>query len=81
MRYWIWSNEHGAWWRPNEVGYTQMLHEAGIYAEQHATQIVYRANEYLQPEEWPNEVMIPILSSYDLHARGGMTDEERQAAG
>jgi hypothetical protein len=25
----IWSNEHGMWWRENEVGYTQHIDEAG----------------------------------------------------
>lgn len=27
----IWSDEHGAWWRPNGIGYTMKTAEAGIY--------------------------------------------------
>lgn len=26
----IWSNEHGAWWRPKSLGYTRIIGEAGI---------------------------------------------------
>lgn len=27
----IYSNEHGAWWRPNYCGYTQYKDKAGIF--------------------------------------------------
>jgi hypothetical protein len=40
----IWSIEHGAWWRPGEVGYCDTLAEAGLYTEAEAARIVARAN-------------------------------------
>ncbi len=30
-KYVIWSNEHAAWWGPDEVGYTPWVEEAGRY--------------------------------------------------
>jgi hypothetical protein len=30
--YFIWSNEHRAFWRPNSCGYTRNLYEAGHYS-------------------------------------------------
>jgi len=35
----IWSNEHRAWWRPNELGYTPLIGEAGVYPLARAVQI------------------------------------------
>lgn len=31
MRYVLWSHEHKAWWRPDHLGYTTELAEAGRY--------------------------------------------------
>ena len=39
----IWSNEHGAWWKPGEWGYTRLIEEAGRYTERRARQICARA--------------------------------------
>lgn len=40
MRYYIWSYEHAAWWRPHASGYTPLLDEAGTYSERQAAGIV-----------------------------------------
>lgn len=40
----IWSEEHGAWWRPHRRGYTTKISEAGIYDATAAAQIVKDAN-------------------------------------
>jgi len=40
---WIWSNQHGQWWRPNRRGYTAHIHEAGRYTWDEAAQIVIEA--------------------------------------
>ena len=39
----IWSNEHRAWWRPAERGYTDAIEEAGRYPRSQAESIVARA--------------------------------------
>ena len=51
----IWSHEHKAWWRPNSMGYTRELSNAGIYREDDAKEIVERAtlNWNLPPNELP----------------------------
>ena len=35
----IWSNEHGAWWRPDSAGYTNKVESAGRYSEAEAKAI------------------------------------------
>ncbi len=32
----IWSHEHKQWWRPNHIGYTDKVSEAGRYTEAEA---------------------------------------------
>jgi hypothetical protein len=39
----IWSNQHEAWWRPSERGYTPSIEEAGRYPRSVAERIVARA--------------------------------------
>jgi hypothetical protein len=36
----VWSNQKGAWWRPNHSGYTSIIDEAGRYTLAEATAIV-----------------------------------------
>lgn len=40
----IWSEEHGAWWRPNRCGYTTSMKRAGRYDGLSAEDIVRNAN-------------------------------------
>lgn len=40
----IWSEEHGAWWRPHRCGYTTSMKNAGRYDALSAEQIVREAN-------------------------------------
>lgn len=56
-KYLIWSVEHGAWWKPNSMGYTHRRIEAGIYSEEEAMEICDKANI---GRETPHEVMLPI---------------------
>jgi hypothetical protein len=42
--YLIWSNEHLAWWKPAELGYTTITHNAGRYSKEEADAICARAN-------------------------------------
>ena len=39
-RWRIWSFEHSAWWRPNELGYTERASESGVYSLARALEIV-----------------------------------------
>lgn len=52
----IWSNEHSAWWRANQHGYTYARSEAGRYTFEKACQIVANANYGLDGE--PHEAMV-----------------------
>ena len=54
--FYVWSMEHGAWWRPNHCGYTQNKSEAGKYSYAEACKIVHGANQY--QGDRPNEAMI-----------------------
>lgn len=40
----IWSIEHAAWWRPDEMGYTASVYDAGRYSQERAAAIVAHAN-------------------------------------
>lgn len=54
----IWSNEHNAWWRWNECGYTPWKIGAGQYTYEDALRIVHNANKFCG--DTPNEAMIPF---------------------
>lgn len=56
--WYIWSIEHGAWWKPGHAGYTTNKKEAGVYPEVEALQIVANANEHRSPDQPPNEAMV-----------------------
>ena len=65
MNWLIWSNEHGGWWNPSEVGYTHTRSEAGRYSFDRALQIVMKANKCLRGEHTPNETMCPDWDQED----------------
>ena len=44
FEYLIWSEEHGAWWRPNHAGYTTSMKRAGRYPTPVAQAICVNAN-------------------------------------
>ena len=58
MNYLIWSNGHGAWWRPGKHGYTTDQEYAGRYGREEAEGIVERAGTYEAPDGLANEVMV-----------------------
>lgn len=43
-KYYIWSIEHGAWWKADSSGYTASYPMAGIYSKKEAFEISARAN-------------------------------------
>lgn len=58
-RYVIWSNEHKAWWRPNRLGYTNVLKEAGLYSQEDAQDITADATIHWTRGR-PNELPIRV---------------------
>ena len=58
MRVWlVWSNQHGAWWRPNRSGYTLDVAAAGRYALSDALQCAAARSRC--PDGVPPEVIVP----------------------
>lgn len=55
-RYYIWSNEHVAWWAPKHKGYVQDLDRAGLYSIDDAVKICNGAN--FDPTKLPDELPI-----------------------
>lgn len=63
MNFYIWSNEHQAWWKPASNGYTTDRNEAGIYEKSVAVAICYNANSYQKVGEVPNEMLVPTIAN------------------
>jgi len=56
--YLIWSNEHGAWWRPNSAGYTSEIERAGRYTRAQAIdQCAYGRDGYTA-RDCPSEIPV-----------------------
>jgi hypothetical protein len=59
--YLVWSNEHHAWWGPNNAGYYRKLEAAGHYTRADALKICVNARGGRRYNENPSEV--PVLLS------------------
>jgi hypothetical protein len=59
----IWSNEHAAWWKPYERGYTYVFQEAGLYTEDEVKRILEKANIVEYGKGIPNEVALLIADT------------------
>lgn len=57
--YLVWSNEHHAWWKPDERGYTRIIERAGRYTRAAALTIASRRGGGWQTESNPYEIAIP----------------------
>lgn len=44
IMYLLWSNKHKMWWRPNAIGYTSDVAEAGHYTETKAIEHVVKSS-------------------------------------
>lgn len=42
----IWSDEHRQWWRPDGLGYTPRIEEAGLFDAEEASKRWIHNNEY-----------------------------------
>lgn len=66
--YLIWSNEHGAWWRPHKAGYCLDLDDAGRYSRSEAIRIAARARDGWQPGKPPPEIALPAADAIEALA-------------
>lgn len=57
--YLVWSNEHSAWWGPNNAGYYSKIEAAGRYTREEALGICIGARGGRRFNENPSEV--PVL--------------------
>jgi hypothetical protein len=66
--YWIWSNEHGAWWAAHRRGYVRSLAEACTYEAAEAARIIAGANIADMDRPWLErpEVAIIVADAADL---------------
>lgn len=55
--YYIYSFEHGAWWKPNKNGYTDSLDKAGKYTKEEAYKMCAFAN-------WVSLEEVPVAVAY-----------------
>lgn len=60
----VWSHKHQQWWRPNQMGYTTQLHDAGVYTEAEALDIQARSNA--NPTSQRSEAM-PLDRALTMH--------------
>lgn len=63
--YVIWSNEHGAWWKPARCGYTKEIRRAGWYQRQTALAICGRAL-FGSRVGIPNEIPVRVADMLDM---------------
>jgi len=66
--YYIWSNEHRAWWRGNKCGYTINLHEAGTYTRVEAITICANARQGWREGEPPPEIPVLAVDAWEALA-------------
>lgn len=58
----VWSHEHDGWWMPNECGYTNHFHRAGVYTQERALQIEHNADK-------GNETAYSLRDQLERHAQ------------
>jgi len=76
-KYLVWSNEHRAWWRPDRMGYTPLVSEAGTYTREQAIQICVGAYNGWQSECAPYEVPVRLSDAIECCERVTRTATEQ----
>lgn len=57
----VWSNQHGAWWRPKSAGYTRVTKQAGIYTRAEAVRISHKGRDgWCFRKETPDEIVVRL---------------------
>lgn len=62
--YFIWSNEHRAWWGKASHGYTRDIATAGLYSRDEALGIC--AGALHGSGDVPNELPVPLADAEDM---------------
>lgn len=78
----VYSNEHGAWWRPNSAGYTKHVESAGRYSKAEADYICRDASRGPKrfEEDPPHEVAVIAPEAYGHFTRAARpADTDTQA--
>ncbi len=73
MKFYIWSNEHQAWWKAYSWGYTKLISQAGVYDEETALEIIENANIRLKEDGVPNETLVPATQRYSARSSSPLT--------
>lgn len=68
-KYLVWSNEHRAWWRADQCGYTVFVNAAGVYTREEAIQICVGAHNGWQSECAPYEVPVRLSDAIECCER------------
>lgn len=63
--YLVWSNEHSAWWGPNNAGYYGSIEAAGRYSREDALKICIDARGGRRYNQNPSEMPV-ILADAEL---------------
>jgi hypothetical protein len=64
MRFWIYSQEHAAWWKPNWQGYTRDFVQAGTYSLEDTRKILGGANFAREKGVRVNEYAILVSPAF-----------------
>ena len=68
--YLIWSEEHGAWWKPGGIGYTRSIKLAGRYSRDRAEAISAEGNRGGTFCEVPVRASLAISHACELPSAG-----------
>lgn len=68
-QYLIWSHEHGAWWGPDNCGYTHVLSRAGRYSKEDAFDTCANARDGWSAHSVPSEIPVREADALACEAR------------
>jgi len=73
LKYLIWSNEHNAWWRSKEAGYTYQIEFAGVYSREETINICATARDGIRKDRTPTEIPVLLNDIEELYQKEKIT--------
>lgn len=67
--YYIWSNEHRAWWGPNNSGYTTDISRAGKYSRDAAVNQSAHGGDGWGSRDIPEEIPVKVQDVEECQRR------------